>query len=180
LFRFFTRFKQAIRDHPEIFDLVNNVVAWFDIWSSNVSRLPPRFDDPITSIPGGRQLMIDQLREDVVRLQSVVDREYKATASARRSAAKPSISREEKRQALISRIKQSYDPPGSLRVDGPRHDNDFEDISNIRIAPTNRELTCPVPPYLPFNLPDAPHHLPANSMERHLDIQFRLLREDLT
>jgi hypothetical protein len=33
--------------------------------------------------------------------------------------------------------------------------------------------------YLPVNIPDGPHHLPADSMERLLDIQFRLFREEM-
>ena len=83
-------------------------------------------------------------------------------------------------EALTSRLEQTYDPPGTLRGGGePRHDNDFTDIRDIRIAPTNEELLCPLPPYLPVFLPTAPHHLPESSMERHLDIQFRLLREEL-
>ena len=82
-------------------------------------------------------------------------------------------------QARIARLAQTYDPPGVLRPDGPRHDNDSLDIEDIRIAPTHQELFCPVQPYLPVFSHDAPHHLPANSMERHLDIQFRLLREEL-
>ena len=78
------------------------------------------------------------------------------------------------------RLEQTYDPPGHLRPEGPRHDNDFMNIAEIRICPTSEELTCQLPPYLPVTVPGAPHHLPAGSMERHLDTQFRLLREDLT
>lgn len=76
-------------------------------------------------------------------------------------------------------LTQTYDPPGDLRNDGPRHDNDFADIADIRVVPTHEELLSPVAPYLPVSTSDAPHHLPAHSMERHLDIQFRLLREEL-
>jgi len=83
-------------------------------------------------------------------------------------------------QAFTSRLTNTYEPPGTLRDGGtPRHDNDFTDIPDIRIAPTHEELLCPLPPYLPVFLPMAPHHLPVNSMQRHLDIQFRLLREEM-
>jgi hypothetical protein len=86
----------------------------------------------------------------------------------------------QRRQALTSRLEVSYDPPGTLRDGGlPRHDNDFTDICDIRIAPTREELFCALPPYLPVFLPMAPHHLPESSIERHLDIQFRLLREEM-
>lgn len=92
---------------------------------------------------------------------------------------KSTLTGEQRSQARIAQLAQTYDPPGALHNNGPRHDNDFEDISEIRIAPTNDELFCPVAPYMPVFSPHAPHHLPAGSMERHLDIQFRLLREEL-
>jgi hypothetical protein len=50
----------------------------------------------------------------------------------------------------------------------------------IEILPTMDEILSFATPYLPPNLPGAPHHLPAESPERLLDIQFRLLRHDLT
>ena len=82
-------------------------------------------------------------------------------------------------QAFNSRLAHTYDPPGTLRDGGPRHDNDSTEIRDIRIAPTHEELLCQIAPYLPAFLSMAPHHLPENSMQRHLDIQFRLLREEM-
>ena len=70
--------------------------------------------------------------------------------------------------------------PGDERREGPRHDNDFVEIAQIQIAPTNGELVCRIPPYLPYNVPNAPHTYAADSIQRLLDIQFRLLREELT
>mgnify|MGYP001811283439 CR=1 FL=1 len=40
---------------------------------------------------------------------------------------------------------------GSLRPKGPRHDNDFADIREVRIPPTEGEVLCEEPPYLPAN-----------------------------
>ena len=74
----------------------------------------------------------------------------------------------------------AFNGPGVLCSTGPRHDNDVAEIQNIRIAPTHEELICQAEPFLPANFYDAPHHLPQESMERLLDIQFRLLREELT
>lgn len=119
------------------------------------------------------------MREEVERLVSIVTRDSNQAKKTTREPVAKGMSAEERRQARIMQLKYTYDPPGDLRPDGPRHDNDFADISDIRIAPTHQELLCPIPPYLPVFLPDAPHHLPENSMERHLDIQFRLLREEL-
>ncbi|TPX60813.1 hypothetical protein PhCBS80983_g01564 [Powellomyces hirtus] len=65
--------------------------------------------------------------------------------------------------------------PGTLHPQGPRHDNDFKDFRKISIIPTFAETFCDKTPYLPM-LGD-PHHL--EGVERYLDIQFRLVREDL-
>ncbi|CAI5492240.1 unnamed protein product, partial [Closterium sp. Naga37s-1] len=76
--------------------------------------------------------------------------------------------------------KQAVDGPGELSLAGhPRHDNDHADISAISVAPTMEEVLCDVPPYLPRNNVEERHHLPAGSVGRHVDIQFRLLRHDL-
>lgn len=98
----------------------------------------------------------------------------------RRPVAHALVTADQMQQAFTSRLTNTYEPPGTLRDGGmPRHDNDFTDICDIRIAPTHEELLCPLPPYLPVFLPTAPHHLPVDSMQRHLDIQFRLLREEM-
>ncbi|KAI4109364.1 MAG: hypothetical protein LQ339_001864 [Xanthoria mediterranea] len=69
----------------------------------------------------------------------------------------------------------SYDLPGELSANGPRHDNDHEDIDDIQILPTAEEINSTRLEYLPFN----------NTLNGHLtglpallDRQFRLLRED--
>lgn len=81
-------------------------------------------------------------------------------------------------EALLALIKTRYDPPGQLRPDGPRHDNDDDDFQSIEIAPTDEELRCKLSPALPINQPVAHHHLPPGTMKRHLDLHFRLYREE--
>lgn len=82
-------------------------------------------------------------------------------------------------EALLAQIATThYDEPGQLRPEGPRHDNDDDDFQCIEIAPTNSELQCEHPPALPINHPAAPHHLPLGTMKRHLDVHFRLYREE--
>ncbi|CAB4484431.1 unnamed protein product [Rhizophagus irregularis] len=71
-----------------------------------------------------------------------------------------------------------YDPPGELSKNGKRHDNDFEEVSNILIIPTNKEILCDRSPFLPSTLHNSLHFLP-DGPARLLDTQFRLLREDL-
>ena len=67
------------------------------------------------------------------------------------------------------------DMPGSLSVEGPRHDNDHKDITNIKIMPTTQEIQSHRLEYLPFRDPGAWHLSGINGL---LDRQFRLLRED--
>ncbi|KAI1207801.1 putative NF-X1 finger and helicase domain protein [Annulohypoxylon truncatum] len=67
------------------------------------------------------------------------------------------------------------DLPGSLSAYGPRHDNDFEDISKIRILPTMSELMSTRQDYRPLYDPSQ-LHLPG--IRGLIDRHFRLLRED--
>jgi hypothetical protein len=121
-----------------------------------------------------------ELEKDVCRLRLIADREFGHAERMRRDVAHSTVTADQMQQALSSRLSHTYEPPGTLRDGGtPRHDNDSSDIHGIRIAPTHEELLCPLQPYLPVFLPGAPHHLPENSMQRHLDIQFRLLREEM-
>ena len=81
--------------------------------------------------------------------------------------------------------RETRPPPGTLRVEGPRHDNDKEDFRSIRILPTKEEMVSREDPYLPLQYLMQPHSYPRGSefaptpVDRHLDIQFRLLREDM-
>ncbi|KAH8821861.1 P-loop containing nucleoside triphosphate hydrolase protein [Xylogone sp. PMI_703] len=68
------------------------------------------------------------------------------------------------------------DLPGDLSNNGPRHDNDHRDISNIQILPTKMEILSQRPEYLPI-IDSTTHHLPG--LAGLLDRQFRLLREDV-
>ncbi|KAH8998206.1 hypothetical protein EDB86DRAFT_3148849 [Lactarius hatsudake] len=181
LSQYLARVKSAIKNHPELRDLVEDIFSWFNIWTAAVRASPPMFRDPITSSsPQIRNLTLGELEKDISRLSQIVGREYGDTEKLRRRVPNGRFTAGQRLEALTSRLEQAYDPPGTLRDGGePRHDNDFTDIRDIRIAPTNEELLCSFPPYLPVFLPSAPHHLPKNSMERHLDIQFRLLREEL-
>ncbi|KAI9653976.1 MAG: hypothetical protein M1821_006837 [Bathelium mastoideum] len=67
------------------------------------------------------------------------------------------------------------DGPGWLSKDGPRHDNDFEDITQISILPTSDEINASRQEYIPVTDP-AQLHL--GGIEGLLDRHFRLLRED--
>ncbi|KAF9378427.1 hypothetical protein CPB97_009588 [Podila verticillata] len=79
----------------------------------------------------------------------------------------------------IVHLRNTYDPPGKISAKGPRHDNDFVDISEISLFPTQQEITCSREPFLPSNgILDAPHFL-AHGWKRQVDTHFRLYREDM-
>ncbi|KAI1366403.1 hypothetical protein F5Y08DRAFT_301101 [Xylaria arbuscula] len=67
------------------------------------------------------------------------------------------------------------DLPGRLCLSGPRHDNDHENITHIRVLPTKDEVVSTRGEYLPSNNPSS-FHLPG--IIGRLDREFRLLRED--
>lgn len=181
MYRYFNRYKDAIRNHSaDVAHFIQDFADWFDIWAEEVSAPEPRFTDSIAhAIPKNRELSISHVREDIQRLQEIVQRESGIVQRLLLGPPKSSLTQQQRSQALAGQLAQTYDPPGNLRLDGGRHDNDFTNIGDIRVAPTHEELFSPVQTYLPVFRHDAPHHLPMNSMERHLDIQFRLLREDL-
>lgn len=67
------------------------------------------------------------------------------------------------------------DLPGNLSRDGPRHNNDHADISNIKIMPTYQEITSTRNEYLP-TVNSSQWHL--QGIRGRVDREFRLLRED--
>lgn len=181
VYRYCTRFKTAVSRHPEFSPLINKLGGWFKVWSEDIQSANPTFNDTLATVDiRNREFTIKQLRRSLETLEDVVNRAERAT---RRVTERPkelhSRNMVEAQRASLINLSLSYEGPGELREDGPRHDNDFESIADIRIAPTHDELCSPLAPFLPANFPGAPHHLPPQSMERLLDIQFRLLREEL-
>ncbi|KAL1644160.1 hypothetical protein SLS58_004440 [Diplodia intermedia] len=67
------------------------------------------------------------------------------------------------------------DHPGHLSSNGPRHDNDHEDIREIEVLPTWQEVKSLRPEYLPVKDPATWHK---SGVQGLLDRHFRLLRED--
>ncbi|KAG4430775.1 hypothetical protein IFR05_013744 [Cadophora sp. M221] len=68
--------------------------------------------------------------------------------------------------------------PRAVQLLGERHDNDKVDISKINIIPTENEIRCNRPEYLPSTNLYLPHFL-SDQAQRHLDTHFRLLRHDI-
>lgn len=162
--------------------MVRNLKEWTHTWIEGISASPPTFDDPLWhgASAAAHSHITNHLTTKVNRLIAIVDREQGKIEQAVLKTQPVQSFSNGTHEAIVSALHTTFDGPGHLREQGQRHDNDFADISEIRVAPTHQELICRLEPFLPANLPDAPHHLPSDSMERLLDIQFRLLREELT
>jgi hypothetical protein len=178
-YRYIGKYRTALRENASLLTLASNLERWFTEWEMGTFLQDgSAFADAHT-----KSRTTEGLRRQIGRLTAMVSREN-ASITRRPPGASGTIETRadaQKRQAdLIGPLGMQYDPAGNLREEGPRHDNDFEDITMISIAPTQSEMTCTVSPFLPANIPGAPHHLPSESFERIVDIQFRLLREELT
>ncbi|KAL0951932.1 hypothetical protein HGRIS_008585 [Hohenbuehelia grisea] len=182
LFECLTRFKNSVPVNPDLAPLVRNFQGWTDTWMDGIFKGSSEgaFDDMLNQPANvaARDQITSHLRGKVERLVAIVDREENKLHSPTRTAGirVPSVFRDE---AVLAALHTTYEGPGTLRLLGIRHDNDFIDISSIRIAPTQAELVTPFKPFLPANIYAAPHPFKADSMARLLDIQFRLYREEL-
>ena len=175
-----TRFKNAIAIYPRLAPLIRNLESWVTTWTNGISTVPAIFDDPIKDGSAeARAHIIHHLTGKVIRLIAIVDREQGKLNRASQKTSSVSGSNLSN-EGIIAALRTTYDGPGTDRPEGPRHDNDHLEIDQIRIAPTHEELISRIPPFLPSNFYGAPHPLPPDSMQRLLDIQFRLLREELT
>lgn len=160
--------------------MVRKLSEWMDIWVEGITANPPTFVDTFQSASlATREHVTGFLKNRTDGLVAIIDREQaKVERSLRKD--KPAPSSKRNMEGIVNALRSTYDPPGELRLNGPRHNNDFLDIDNIRIAPTHEELVSDIQPFLPSTHFDAPHPFPADSMQRLLDTQFRLLREELT
>lgn len=166
-----TRHKSAVKEHPSLPEFVREFRRLFNVWAEDTTTTldfhPQKSQERIYTIKA--------IRSSIDRLFQIVTREGKAPLWNQSS-----LETDDTPSDVMNRsFNIQYIAPGDLRRGGPRHDNDRASIQEISVAPTHQELICPIPPYLPGNVANAPHHLPTTSMERVLDIQFRLLREEL-
>lgn len=182
--RCLTRFKNAISTHPHIAITVKKLQSWLDAWVQGITTDPPKFDGVVfANNVSARGHIVNHLSAEVKTVMDIVVREQARFERAQSNVVQvhsTSGLRNYRQEGLGAMLYGTFDGPGVLCSTGSRHDNDVAEIKNIRIAPTRNELICRAKPFLPANFYDAPHHLPQESMERLLDIQFRLLREELT
>ncbi|KAJ6587167.1 hypothetical protein DFH09DRAFT_248112 [Mycena vulgaris] len=181
-FEILTRVKNAAATYPNLVTMVRNLQTWTQTWIDGMNMSPPAFDNPFKEANSTtRDQIVGHLRGKVDRLVAIVNREQGRIDRSKQQQTSPSFGFSDiTHEGVVAALSITYEGPGDFRPLGPRHDNDFSDIRDIRIAPTHEELVSRLSPFLPGNFRDAPHHLPAESMERLLDIQFRLLREELT
>ncbi|CAI2198328.1 8875_t:CDS:2, partial [Funneliformis geosporum] len=138
--------------------------------------------DPLIHNEETRKYFFQILDKEIKKINLILNNE-RITIEFDQSTSKKSrdselINSRYKELAKRAYMERSYDPPGDLSKNGRRHDNDFKDISEMSIIPTEGEILCDRYPFLPSVLPDTPHFLP-DGAEKLLDTQFRLLREDM-
>ncbi|KEP50888.1 NFX1-type zinc finger protein [Rhizoctonia solani 123E] len=177
LFEYLTRFKDATIKHPDLRDTTEQIARWFEEWATALRSIPPFNDECTTYDEDKRQLIINNIRADKDRVLRIVQRERVMLVNREERPTRQGATTE----GLIASLQRNcdYDGPGERREKGPRHDNDKVAIVDIRVAPTNDELVCQDDPFLPGNFAEAPHFYDSKSVERLLDVQFRLLREEL-
>ncbi|KAG8720713.1 hypothetical protein FRC09_009099 [Ceratobasidium sp. 395] len=177
LFEYLTRFKDATIKHLDLRDTVEQIARWFEEWATAL-KSTLRFNDECTTYDEDKmQLVISNIRADKERVLRIVQRERVLLVHHEERPTRQRVTIE----GLIASLQRNcdYDGPGERREKGPRHDNDKVAISDIRVAPTNEELVCQDDPFLPGNFAEAPHFYDSQSVERLVDVQFRLLREEL-
>ncbi|QRW00517.1 hypothetical protein RhiJN_28535 [Ceratobasidium sp. AG-Ba] len=175
-------YKDALQVNLGMRELAEKLAGWFYEWESSLESPTTPFDDSCRNLtPSMRRFKLAELRKRAESLLSVVN--HTQVVVTRQIA--PQIMEASRgkaafrREALLAGLHREYQGPGELRSSGPLHDNDKISIQDIRIPPTQDELLCQLTPYLPSSIPGAPHQYPATSVQRLLDIQFRLLREEL-
>ncbi|CAE6488071.1 unnamed protein product, partial [Rhizoctonia solani] len=180
LFEYLTRFKDSPITNPGVRDFTEQIVAWFDEWLVALAATPPFQDECRTYDEEKREFIIENLRRDKEKILRVVQRGQTVVTNS--EVRMPYELLGDVDPAIVAALERNFDfdGPGELCENGPRHDNDFEEIELIRVAPTRDELLCEDDPYLPPNFFEAPHFHEPRSVDRLLDIQFRLLREELT
>lgn len=177
--RYLSRFDKAMIFHgSHLVDLVQEVQSAFQQYSADILSTTPTFDDPtvIAMDSPRRHFRISEASRDLQRLDDIIDR-----IQGRRAQARPQQQLDAQAsvdETALVKLRRQYDEPGHLRRLGPRHDNDNALIADIELLPTHAELVCETAPYLPGNVPSAPHHLGVGTMERQIDVVFRLLREN--
>ena len=179
--------KDVVARHVTLALFLAQFSDWFEAWSAAVCAQDPasaHLRDAASEQMDAqtRDFAIRRIRERITKCTSIAQREtvtIDRTAARRDEAEALAQRNKDTSLVLLRKLEAAYVGPGELWEGGARHDNDFVDIARIQVAPTDEELLCSHAPFLPANIPNAPHPHPPDSMARVMDIQFRLLREEL-
>jgi hypothetical protein len=147
-------------------------------WQNSFSTQQENSNDPLYSNVGRRDYFFFILDKEFKKVKQIIKKHSERTFLNEQDSIDESSLESYREKSQLADLKRSYDPPGELSNHGPRHNNDFSDISKISIIPTGEEILSDRLPFLPTNILGAPHFLPEGAA-RLLDSQFRLLREDM-
>ncbi|KEP48218.1 NFX1-type zinc finger protein [Rhizoctonia solani 123E] len=179
LFEYLTRFKEAPATNPGVRDFTEQIVTWFDEWLVGLSSNRPFQDECTTYEADKREFIIENLQRDKERILCIIQHGKPVIKDDEMSMPYELPNGADFEPVAILEQNVDHDGSGDFFATAPRHDNDFPEIEKIRVAPTRNELLCENSPYLPPNFFEAPHFHDPKSIDRLLDIQFRLLREEL-
>ncbi|KAN0066436.1 hypothetical protein ACQY0O_000530 [Thecaphora frezii] len=179
LLEYLRLFKESAVENESILKpFVERFVELHNRWADEI-RSGKGVGDALAALPiDEKAFALHVVAEPVKRLAEIVEHAGRKIEPLRTESVEDSATEAWQHLGQLAHMQRLFEGPGTLRGDGPRHDNDFTDIGKIKIIPTLAEMRCEILPYLPATVPSAPHHLPEGTYERLLDVQFRLLREE--
>lgn len=171
----FRRFPKVIVTVPATVTLTERLVAHFDAFADDLASAEPTFrTEPLLSFDVQRRRFVtDGVKRSLELLPKILER---AQVKPIVDALPGEVAGAGIPAGALTMLRALMQPPGEMREEGPRHDNDFADIRSIAILPTPDELTTQAEAFVPANISGAPYHL--DGMEGRLDLLFRLMRED--
>ncbi|CAG8665908.1 19931_t:CDS:10, partial [Gigaspora rosea] len=179
---FMKRIKEASTNET-MYKIVTKIEQIKTLWQNNLQNIKSTYNEPLVSDVARREyffIILDKEIDSIKKMLNYGRRNLLSQTSFTISSTKsnkPSTDYRKLAKKVASIL--DYDPPGDLSENGKRHNNDFKEISRIKIIPTKEEVLCDRYPFLPTtNIDDSMHYLPKGA-ERLLDSQFRLLREDM-
>jgi hypothetical protein len=136
-----------------------------DTSHTDLSIVVRRLQKLANDLRGGQHsVSIDNTRENLQHVHKLLGKGKKDPAGATKNCITSDFD-----------LQSGLDPPGTLSMHGPRHNNDHANIADISIFPTTDEILAPRPPYLPLYDPSSWH---VDGFQGLVDRHFRLLRED--
>lgn len=179
-FRYLNKFTTTVAECPSILQLVTHLQEFFKLYSDDILSTTPTFIDTILqkSRPDCG-FPLSNVETLLRTFSKVIGRVQLQTKPIDKNPANLAVGAHLPKQVLFEILQHFFEPPGDLREAGPCHSNDHARIQDITNIPPHDELLSPHPPFVPANHPQAPHHLPAATIENRLDTLYRLLREDI-